>query len=803
MPLFLGGGLLTALNVGSVEITATSKQYTLQTNTVSIEITSDGAITPIEGVTPIIGETSSMQIDTERQYTAGVLPATADQTIIWSVDQIELATISETGLLHALAIGVVEITATSAIDHTKFSQVTITIVLPLFPIEVEEELTPINGPINLTIGEDAVYTAAVLPSDTDQSLIWTVDNPLLATISSEGVLHALSQGSVTIRATRVIDENQFVQLIVSILPAEEIPPVGVESVNPIQGLISLTVGDSEQYSATVSPNNADQSMLWSVDNLEIASISATGLLTTISSGSVKVIATSAIDSTKHAELLVTIAALEIPVESVSPIIGSTSIKLGSPSQYSASVLPSTVSQEIFWSVDTTSLATISNSGLLTPLLTGTIKVIATSTLDTSKVAELNITINPADPVSITLNGTNSLVLGTGVSSYSASILPVNALQDLIWVLDGESATGEVVGENYLLTPISAGSVVLTVKSVANNEILETLSITISLPPVTGMEVGTFSTTILVDEEINLEVSLFPALASQAVITSSESSAIVEIIGTHLVGISEGTTTITITSAKNPTIYQTFIINVTGLAERMNTFLHNLSNIDHKIVSADNSVFLYQTEIAKIFFNLTIPLTEKRDVGILYSDVNSAWNLIAFDERYALMGYAAYIGTEHTLGASSLDVFQNYQAAGMYELNEHGTISMTDGYFLYIMMEYGMKSYTHLEFDLAQPNYFLAYYGDGISDYDLYNITLGHPDELNELEAFADHYEIGYVIGQFTELLIAAAPATAVSNEVAEAILVPNPDNYGYRLYKDENFLETEVYTSPQLMSIHP
>lgn len=54
----------------------------------------------------------------------------------------------------------------------------------------------------LEVGEQMQFSASLLPEETQgQSVIWTVDDPVIASISEEGVLTALSQGSVLVTGT--------------------------------------------------------------------------------------------------------------------------------------------------------------------------------------------------------------------------------------------------------------------------------------------------------------------------------------------------------------------------------------------------------------------------------------------------------------------------------------------------------------------------------------------------------------------------------------------------------------------------
>ncbi|KAA6365497.1 MAG: hypothetical protein EZS28_038976, partial [Streblomastix strix] len=346
------------------------------------------------------------------------------------------------------------------------------------------------------------------------------------------------------------------------------------------------------------------------------------------------------------------------------------------------------------------------------------------------------------------------------------------------------------------------TVLLTAKSTVNNEILDSLSITISLPPATSIEVAPFATTIIVGEEQDLLVSVLPGLTSQAVTTSSGNLEVVEIINFHLTGIGEGTSTITITSVSNPAVSWTITINVVNLADRMNSFLENLSYTEHKIVEANNLGFLYLSGSAVIADYTANSIIDRHPLGFVYSTPDSDWYLITYDYQYGLMGYATYTATGTIVDAPTRASYLSYQEGGSYEINAHGTINMTSGVFLDDIRKIGNKVYLLLEFDLAHPNSFLAFYDTGANDYDVYNITLGHPEELNELDSYATHYQSNYAIGNLTDLLIAAMPASHVSLAVNEAVLIPNPDNYGYRLRMDASDIVSNVYTSSQVMIIY-
>lgn len=64
-----------------------------------------------------------------------------------------------------------------------------------------------------------------------------------------------------------------------------ISKIGVTVVDLIQSEVTLDISESETLTARVMPENAtDKTVLWSIDDSDIASISSTGLVTGLSIG---------------------------------------------------------------------------------------------------------------------------------------------------------------------------------------------------------------------------------------------------------------------------------------------------------------------------------------------------------------------------------------------------------------------------------------------------------------------------------------------------------------------------------------
>ena len=135
------------------------------------------------------------------QMSAEVLPADATfKNVSWSVDDESIATIDADGLLTAIKDGTVTVTATtkegagSKINGTKQIVISNQIV----------NVTAINvagNDITTNLGTSQM-SATIEPNNaSNQGVTWTVDDELIATISADGLLTAVRNGTVTVTAT--------------------------------------------------------------------------------------------------------------------------------------------------------------------------------------------------------------------------------------------------------------------------------------------------------------------------------------------------------------------------------------------------------------------------------------------------------------------------------------------------------------------------------------------------------------------------------------------------------------------------
>ncbi len=224
-------------------------------------------------------------------------------------------------------------------------------------------------------------SATLLPNEAaNQPVVWSVDNPSVATIDANGLLTATSNGSVVVTATANYGLGVDDTIAISVTNQDGIAPaIPVESLSLSHPQVFFTAyGDTQQLAAEAFPSNAsDQSVTWQSSNPSVATVSTTGLLQAIGTGTTTITATAQDGSGASSNLLVSVTQL---VTSLAITPSTTTLdQPGQTIDFDVIVSPDNASNpEVTWSINNIT-ASIDADGVLTPLGNGTIIVTATAT----------------------------------------------------------------------------------------------------------------------------------------------------------------------------------------------------------------------------------------------------------------------------------------------------------------------------------------------------------------------------------------------------------------------------------------
>ena len=375
-------------------------------------------------------------------------PNASNQEIIWSSSNIAAVTVSN-GLITAIAPGSATITVSSTDGSNVIATTLVTVtdipVIPVSSITLSQTSATLHPTNTLTL------TAIVAPANaTNKAVIWS-SNSTNATVNSSGVVTAISAGSAIIRATTV-SGNLTASCTLTIT-------VSVASVSISPTLFTLPIGLKKQLAATILPSNATNTALrWSSLNTAIAIVNSSGVVSGISTGSTQ-IQVQTVDGSLIATSNVTVI---VGVQRVSLNTRTIALLKGSSFQAIYTIAPSNATDKtVSWSSAIMSVATVSNTGLITAVGNGT-GVISVFTKDGNKRA--SIIVRVTTPVSsVRLNQPALTLSRNGTYQLASIISPSTASNRTVTWITSNSAIA-TVSSSGIVRGIAIGSAVITAQT---------------------------------------------------------------------------------------------------------------------------------------------------------------------------------------------------------------------------------------------------------------------------------------------------------------------------------------------------
>jgi uncharacterized protein YjdB len=384
-------GAVTGLAAGSTVITATLNNVS-QTTAAIITAPAISAIS----VTP---EGMTLPIGISQQFTATAIysdGSTADLTsgVIWSSSSTAVATIDNTGLASTLAAGTTTIIATvgSLTDSTSLTVVAAHLTFI--------SISPSTS--SLAIGTEQQFTATGTFDDGSTQVLtsvqWSSSANNVLTVSSTGLGTAVGAGTSTVTASSgSISGTASVTVTSAILVSLAIAPVN--STMPDEA--------NKQFTATGTfSDNTTQDMtlfvLWKSSNPAVAIINASGLATSVATGTTTIQASSGSVVQSTTLIVSTVALASITITPANPTIAKgTLLKFTAIETYSDGSMATLTN--VTWKSSKPQFANVRSSGIVHGKKAGTATISATA---------------------FGVTGTTTLTVGTG-TLVSVDITPTN------------------------------------------------------------------------------------------------------------------------------------------------------------------------------------------------------------------------------------------------------------------------------------------------------------------------------------------------------------------------------------------
>ena len=453
-----GTGQVTGIIPGVAVVTATSVGDPTRAGTSVVTVTPS-----IRSVSVAPSTISSYVGDQDQLIADVVTDGPLPRTVTWRSNSPSVATVSATGVVASLAVGQASITAISTVDTTMRSSAQVTV-----SAAPQVSVSPTSA--IMTIGELRTLTPRVtVASGVSTAVTWRSSAPLVASVNSGGVVQGEGIGSAVITMVSIADTSRRATSTITVVPV-------VRSVSVTPTSASGLVGDIIALTANVvADGTLSRTVIWRSSNSAVGNVSAAGLVSLLSSGSVTITAIASADTTKRATAQLSVGTPSVQSVTLTP--STAGLYIGQAAQLNAVVsvagsLPTTYTLRS----SNPAVASVSAAGLVTALSVGTTTITASAVADTTKQAAASITVasRPVTvaiaprPITLSPNQTQQLTATvTGDAGINTSVT---------W--SSSSPSVATINATGMVTAVTSGSALITAVSVADPTKQDAITVTV-------------------------------------------------------------------------------------------------------------------------------------------------------------------------------------------------------------------------------------------------------------------------------------------------------------------------------------
>jgi uncharacterized protein YjdB len=533
-------GLVTAVAPGTTTVVAIDSLSGQAANTTVT------VVAPVASVS-VSPSTSLLAIGATAQLTASAFDAAGapltGRPVVWSSSNATVATVSATGLVTAVTAGTATITA--SVDGRLGSATVLVNPTPVASVQVAP------AGVSLVVNAVQQFTASAFAADgavlTGRPVTWSSTNAAVATVSADGLMTGIAPGSATVVAT-VEGRTATAAVVVTA------PPVSTVTVSP--ATVSVSTGGTRALTATLRDVAGvvlpGREVAWSSSAPNLATVSATGVVTGMAVGTATITA-SAEGRSGTATVRVTSSVAQIRVAPAAPtMVVEQTVQLAAVlTDSSGTVLGG---QTVEWGSSTPTVASVSAAGLVTAVAVGTATVTVTE-VTTGRSASAVVTVVPR-VASASISPANPSVFQGQAVQLSAAFFDANGgllTRPTIWQVSAPQVA--TVGRSTgLVTAVAPG----TATVVAANTTVTVVA------PVAALTVSPPTSTLAIGGTVQLIASAFDGggapLTGRPVTWSSSNATVASVSATGLVtAVSAGTATLT-ASVEGKTATATVLVN---------------------------------------------------------------------------------------------------------------------------------------------------------------------------------------------------------------------------------------------------
>lgn len=478
-------GVVIAVGIGSTTVSAVADDKSASVPvTVTPEVASTVTVNPN---TLTLRETNTRQLTATARNNQNLV--ISGRTFRWSSSNSAVVAVDQNGQVTALAPGQVVVTAEA--DQAVGNASIIVTPIPIGSCS----LSPTTSKVTVTQSVQPTLTLRdtannVIPSQ-GRAIVWTSSNEIVATVTQTGLATTRRAGTTTIRASPA--ENAQITCSSSLEAVD--PRITQVVVTPRTG--SLRLGIPRGFGAALldSTNNSvppGRIITWSTSTPTVVQITQAGIVTGISLGTARIIASS-----EGVADTVTLSVTQIPVGTITVTPLQATVFEGQTVQLTATVKDSVgtevTDRPLEWLTSDPGRATVSSTGRVSAISSGTVSIGATTE---GRLSQSTIIIQqiPAD----TIVAPTTFTVNRGASSAFEIVVRDSAGNRLLGrnVIVTSNFPNIAIGQPNLqstlvtVSGISLGTATLTLQAVDSTGRSQgkpsTVVVTVQQPPVGGL-----------------------------------------------------------------------------------------------------------------------------------------------------------------------------------------------------------------------------------------------------------------------------------------------------------------------------
>ncbi len=331
----------------------------------------------------------------------------------------------------------------------------------------------------------------------------------------------------------------------------------VESVEINGEEFILNINSEKIIEVTVKPEDATvKELVFETSDENIVTVDKNGKITAVGEGTAIITVYSKDDPTKKDTIEVKV---KIPAEDISVNFSKITLNKGASETIDISVTPdNTTNKEVEFSSTDSQIVSVDKNGKITAVGEGTATIIITSKDNPALTESVSVTVkNPVTEVfageDFTLNIGEEKLIDATVNEDATN-------KDLLF----ESANPDIVkvDNDGNVIAVGEGTAIISVTSKDNPDIKDFVAVTVKIP-VNEVIINTEDTTLNINDEITLDISINPENATDKNVTYESSDEDVAKVDTNgkITAVGEGTAIITVTSKDDPSKTDTITVNV--------------------------------------------------------------------------------------------------------------------------------------------------------------------------------------------------------------------------------------------------